>query len=305
MSVDVVTLGHMLTDIRLLVDRFATPDSESEVLEISYGVGGSAVNTAVGAVSLGKSAAVIAKVGMDGFGRMNLEEVMRKGVDVNGVKIEIAGETGFTIIIVNHSTGEIVMYGYKGVSEELTPRELKREVISEAKWLHIASLRLDTSIAGAQIAKAHGVKVSWDPGRRLALSHDERVWEMLRYVDVVLVNLLEAREITGVEDYRRAAEKLREGGAKAAVVKLGSGGSYVVSDEGEERVPAFKVKATDTTGAGDAYAAGLITRMLEGAGIFEAARFASAVAALKVQKLGAQTIPSRGEVEEFLKVEAD
>ena len=197
------------------------------------------------------------------------------------------------------------MYGYKGVSEELTPRELKREVISEAKWLHIASLRLDTSIAGAQIAKAHGVKVSWDPGRRLALSHDERIWEMLRYVDVVLVNLLEAREITGVEDYRRAAEKLREGGAKAAVVKLGSGGSYVVSDEGEERVPAFKVKATDTTGAGDAYAAGLITRMLEGAGIFEAARFASAVAALKVQKLGAQTIPSRGEVEEFLKVEAD
>jgi ribokinase len=66
------------------------------------------------------------------------------------------------------------------------------------------------------------------------------------------------------------------------------------------RVPAFKTEVVDTTGAGDAFCAGLLTMLVEGKGLIEAARFASAVAALKITRLGARSLPTRKEVEEFL-----
>lgn len=302
MTCDVVTLGHVLVDIRVLVDRFATPDTESKILDVSYSAGGSAANTAVGVVRLGHRASVIAKVGLDNFGRIVLEELSIKGVDVGHVRAQEGGDTGFTIVIID-SSGEIVMYGYKGVSEELRPDEVDLDLIAGARALHVASLRLDTSLKAAKHACEHGLLVTWDPGRRLARLGlgDEQVREMLRNIDVLLVNRVEARVMTGVSDYREAAKLLLGHGPEAVVVKLGGEGAYVVTADRELHVPAFKVRAVDTTGAGDSFAAGLIVKLLEGEDLEGAVRYANAVAALKVTRLGAQAIPYRDEVEVFVK----
>lgn len=297
---DVVTIGHILMDMRVLVDEFATPDKEATVYDIKYGAGGSAANTAVGVVRLGKKASVIAKVGMDNFGRLVLEEVMTKGVDISGVKIKVGGDTGFTIVLIN-SHGEIIMYGYKGVSEELLPDDIKRELIEKARHVHIASLRIDTTVYAAKIARKLGKKISWDPGRKIARLGLEKLAEIIGLSNIVLLNEKEAEEMTGYRDYQKAARAIKKYGAEIVVVKRGAKGVYALGPGCEIELPAYKVKAVDTTGAGDSFAAGLIVSLLEGKELREALEFANATAALKVTRLGAQVIPTRDEVEVFLR----
>lgn len=300
---DVVTVGHALMDIRVLVAEFTAPDRESEILATSYGSGGSAANTAVGVTKLGRGAGVIARVAKDSLGRLILEELSLRGVDVGSIIVDEKGLTGFSIIIMNQS-GDIMLYSFKGVSEELTPGDVDYNAISNAKCIHIASLRLDTSLNAAMKAKSIGVLVTWDPGRRLTKLgiSNHQVLEMIRNIDIILVNEVEACTLVGVGSYREAAARLLGLGVPTVIVKRGGRGVYASSrDQGEVEVPPYSVRAIDTTGAGDAFAAGLIVKLIEGVGLRQALEFANAVAAIKVTRLGAQAIPSRDEAEVFMK----
>jgi ribokinase len=113
----------------------------------------------------------------------------------------------------------------------------------------------------------------------------------------ILVN----RPVKGVEQAQQAAEQLAKVTKKGVIVSLGEKGSYVATHEFQELVPAFNVKAVDTTAAGDVYCGALATARVEGMELLEAVRFASAAAAISVTRLGAQpSIPHRIEIEQFL-----
>ncbi len=298
---DVVTIGHILLDLRFCVDRFASPDKESVITSQSHGVGGSAANVAIGVRRLGGRSAVIGKVGFDDFGKNALEDLVREGVDVSNVKIQATnGRTGFTIVIID-ATGQILMYGYKGVAEELLPDEVDTSVFERARAVHIASLRLDTATYAARVAREKGVFVSWDPGRVQARLGLEKLRPIISLADLVLPNEVEAREITGEEDVRRAADVLHDAGARIVVIKRGSRGVYVSTRDEEFEVPAYLPgKVVDTTGAGDALAAGILVG-LKKFPLREAVRFATVVAGIKVTRLGSHEIPSMQEVEAELR----
>ncbi|QOJ78755.1 carbohydrate kinase family protein [Infirmifilum lucidum] len=298
---DVVTVGHILLDLRFCVDRFATPDRESAIVSQSHGVGGSAANVAIGVRRLGGRSTVIGKVGFDDFGKNALEDLVREGVDVSNVKIQATnGRTGFTIVVID-ATGQILMYGFKGVAEELLPEEVNTNIFDRARAVHIASLRLDTATHAARAAREKGVFVSWDPGRVQARLGLEKLRPIISLADLVLPNEVEAREITGEEDVRRAADVLHEAGARIVVVKRGSRGVYVSTRDEEFEVPAYLPgKVVDTTGAGDALAAGILVG-LRRFPLREAVRFATVVAGIKVTRLGSHEIPSMQEVEAELK----
>jgi len=297
---DVVTLGHALVDIRIVVERFPGPDEESPVINQTWGAGGSAVNTAIGVRRLGMRSAIIAKIGFDTFGRIIVDELLAEGVDISGLRVSSTGRTGLSIVAID-SGGNIAIYGFKGVAEDLSPEEVDREIIQKSRFLHIASLRLDTSISAARIAKSAGVKVSWDPGRVLARKGLSELKEMISLADIVLVNEHESKLITGEEDYRRAAKIIRDHGASVVAVKRGAKGVYVLSEGLEDEVPAMRVgRAVDTTGAGDAFAAGLITGLLRGYSLRKAVLYANAVAAMKIAKLGSHEVPRHEEVVDFL-----
>ncbi len=298
---DVVTLGHALVDIRFIVDRFVGPDEETAIIKQTRSVGGSAANVAIDVSRLGGSAATIIKVGLDGFGRLIIDELMREKVDVSGVKVCL-GDTGFTVVIIDRE-GRVKMYGFKGAAEKLEPDDVDERIISRGKYLHIASLRLDTSLKGAKIAKKRGLIVSWDPGRRQAQHGLEYYRELLRLTDVVLVNRLEAKYLTGREDYREAARIIAEMGPSIVVVKRGGDGVYVYDAGNKEEIdlPAFKVpRVVDTTGAGDAFAAGLLLGLSRGYNLRKAVVYANAVAALKIMHLGSHHVPSHEEVIRFI-----
>lgn len=296
--VDVVTVGHILADIRIIVDEFSTPDRESKVIGISRGAGGSAANTAVGIVKLGKSASLIGKVGMDSFGKLSLDEIMHSGVDVSNVKVDFKHPTGFTIVIIN-KRGEIVMYGFKGASEKLTPREISKRVIAKSSHVHITGLRMDTAFKAAKTAKKLGKTVTWDPGRLVHKFRIEDVNSMLKNIDYVLLNEKEICSLTKLGDYRKAAKMLLKYDIKGVIVKRGRKGVYALTRSEEIEVPAYSVKAVDTTGAGDAFAAGFIASILDGKPVNEAIEYGNLVAAIKVTRLGAQVSPTKNEVEEY------
>jgi len=296
----VVTVGHVLMDLRFCVDEFATPDRESVIRRQSRGVGGSAANVAIGVRRLGGDSAVIGKIGFDGFGKAVLEDLARENVNVSNVRIEaLEGRTGFTIVIID-AEGRIIMYGFKGVADMLLPREINPRAFEGADFVHIASIRLDTAVHAAKLAREQGARVSWDPGRVQAAMGLEKLKPIIGLSNIVFPNEKEARLMTGESDYKRAAEKLLEAGAEIVVVKLGGKGAYVATEKESFHVPPYLPgKVVDTTGAGDAFAAGMLMG-LQKYDLYGAARYAAVVAGIKVTRLGSHEIPTAEEIEQAI-----
>jgi len=297
--VDVIAVGHALVDIRIVVREFPPPDQESPVLEQNWGAGGSAVNVAIGVRRLGMLSAIVAKIGFDSFGRIVVDELLREGVDMRGLRISW-GRTGFTIVGID-SSGEVIMYSFKGSAEDLEPQEVDEDLVRRARHVHIASLRIDTSARALEIAKKHGLTTSWDPGRLLSKKGIESLRGILSMVDIAMLSNGEAYNMTGEKIYTKAAEIIRNTGPETVIIKLGREGVYISSKEYTGNIPAFDVaEVIDTTGAGDAFAAGYISSMLRGYSVKKAAVYASAVAAMKVTKLGSHETPSHDEVIRFI-----
>lgn len=300
-ELDVVTVGHVLVDIRLLVDRFPGPDEEARILQENRGVGGSAANVAIAVRRLGLKSATIAKIGLDGFGKIAVEELLREKVDVSGLKISPTLPTGFSIV-ARDSMGRIVIYGFKGAAENLEQEEIDRELIKKAKYVHISSLRPDTSVYVAKLAKKLGRKVSWDPGRRLASMGIVKLEDLVKHVDIVFANKREIQLLTGIWNYRKAAYEISKLGPEIVIVKKGAEGAYMQMENMELDIPAYKPpKIVDTTGAGDAFAAGFLTALIRNRNPSKALKYAAIVAALKISKLGSHTTPTLQEITEYIK----
>jgi len=130
--------------------------------------------------------------------------------------------------------------------------------------------------------------------------------EYIKDVEYLVVNQTETaslldRPVDNFEQVQAAAEELASMVKGGVIISLGLSGSYVVKDELHELVPAFKVKAVDSTAAGDTYCGALATALVEGQSLVQAVRFASAAAAIAVTRLGAQiSVPLREEIEEML-----
>jgi ribokinase len=294
---DLLCVGHALVDIRFLVNKFPLPDEEARIFDEKRGVGGSAANVAIGARRLGLQTGLIAKVGLDSFGRMVVDELMSEGVDISGLRISTTLPTGFSIV-VRDSEGRILIYGFKGASEDLTIKDVDKELLQNTRYLHIASLRPDTTLEILKMLEG-GSKpvVSWDPGRVLALSGLSKLRPIISLVDIVSVNKREITYITGEENYVRAAEELRRLGPKIVIVKRGGEGVYVLSDSAVVDMPAFPPeKIVDTTGAGDAFIAGFYSALKRGYGLEDSVKYAALVASVKVSRLGSHEVPRHEEV---------
>lgn len=297
-DLDVVAVGHALVDLRFTVNRFASPDEEADIIEQSTGPGGSAINVALITSRLGGKAAVITKIGLDNFGRQIVEELVRSKVDISGLKVGF-GSTGFSVLMIDKE-GNIVLYGYKGCAEKLDPDEIDENVIARGKFVHIASLRPDTSLRAAVRAKELDAMVSWDPGRRLSMAGLKALRGLIKFVDIVELNSRECANLTGIKDPVACAEEIGRVGPSTVIVKMGPRGLYALSDEFTGYVPAFKVSVVrDSTGSGDTFAAALLLKLSRGERLKDALVYAQAVAALKVTMLGANALPPPEEIEKF------
>lgn len=263
--------------------------------------GGKGANQAVGAARLGASVAVVGRVGADAFGMQLLDALRREGVDVAAIRTDPESPTGVAAIGVDEQGQNLILVA-PGANARLLPDDLDEEVLARSQVLLLQlEIPVATVLHAARLARRHGAWVCLDPAPAAPLPE-----ELYRLVDALNPNEVEAAALTGIsirtlEDAQRAARMLLDRGVRNVVVKLGDWGSYYLSSEEAGHVPALAVKAVDTTAAGDAFAAALGVALGEGRSLRDAVHFATCAGGLKVTRMGAQSMPSRGEVEAALR----
>ena len=262
--------------------------------------GGKGANQAVAVARLGGACRMIARVGQDAFGQSLLANLKADGVDCADVIPTTDAPSGVAMILVD-SRGENSIVVASGANFRLTPDDLfsRAEAFEQAAVVVLQlELPLPTVRAAIQMARRHGCKIVLDPAPAQRNLPPE-----LFQVDVFSPNVSEAELLTGrkaIEERvdKQVASDLIARGAGAAVLKLGSRGSMVVTaDSHFYTVPPYRVQVEDTTAAGDAFTAALAVAVGRGERLHEAARFANAAGALACTKLGAQlAMPTADEV---------
>lgn len=296
---DVLVVGSANADLTVRVER--RPGAGETVLgtDLVESAGGKGANQAAAAARIGGRTALLARVGGDAFGELLLSAQRAAGTDVTPVIVDDAARTGTAMIIVDPDGDNSIVVS-PGANAALTPQDVAgaKEVIASSA---VVSLQLEIPMesvrAAAAAAEQAGTRVVLNPSPapEAALAP-----ELVAVADPLVVNEHEARLLSGRADGTPAewARALRDLGARSVVVTLGGDGALVLDTSGTSEVPGVRVKAVDTTGAGDAFTGALATRLARGDSLPEAARFAVRVGAAAVTKPGAQpSYPTRAELE--------
>lgn len=287
---DVVGFGALNVDKLFKVNRIAEAEEESFVTGFEETCGGSAANTIVGLAKLGCKVGFIGKVAGDREGRMLLEDFQKEGVDTSGVRIARRGRSGVVMGFVDEK-GERALYIDAGVNDGIKSEEMNMAYVSGAKFLHLTSFVGETSFQTQKKLTERlpkNAKVSFDPGALYAQRGIGELESIIEKTFVLLPNAIELKLLTGLDDYKKGAETMLKRGIKMVAVKLGSKGCYVTNGKESSIVEAFKVKAVDTTGAGDAFDAGFLYGMLSGKSLRDCGRIGNFVASRCVMKMGAR-----------------
>ncbi|MER6949337.1 ribokinase [Nonomuraea sp. NPDC000554] len=258
--------------------------------------GGKGANQAIAAARAGTHVSFLGAVGDDGFGTEMRATLAEAGVDVERLR-RVPGPSGIAHIVVDDAGGNsiIVVPGANGTVTGLTDEDRAVIAASQALLLQL-ELPMEAVVAAARAGRASDVPVILTPAPAQPLPD-----ELLDAVTVLVPNEHEAAAITGVTDPDAAADALLKR-VPEVLITLGSEGALYASRSGERlREPAVRVTAVDTTAAGDTFVGAFAVARAEGRAPAECLRFASAAAALSVQREGASTsMPTRAEIEDVL-----
>ena len=297
----IVVVGS--SNIDMVVKSDTIPQAGETVLGGDFVMvpGGKGANQAVCAARLGADVKLVARIGDDVFGETSLENFRAVGVDTTFVTKDPTAPSGVALIVVDRG-GENAIVVAPGANHALTPADVDRarQAIADADAV-VLQLEIPPETVAHTIDLAHslGVKIVLNPAPMRPISTD-----LLRKVDVLVPNQHEAAGLLGKTgggadlDARSAASALLALGVGSVVITLGAQGAYAAGPSTAEHIEPMKVKAVDTTAAGDAFTASLACGIAEGGDLIASARFAARVAAIAVTRMGAQpSMPSREEVD--------
>ncbi|MEM2356242.1 MAG: sugar kinase [Candidatus Bathyarchaeia archaeon] len=309
----VIAIGETVID---LIASKPVSYEEAEFFQKCFG--GAPMNTAIGMARLGVDVGVITAVGDDPFGRFAIKTLRDNFVDTTYVKIKKGLRTTLAFVANEPETGERKFIFYRKpwcetADSNLTLEDIPLAYVKSAKFLHISGFILSQEPSRSTIlqvvkkVKEFGVKISFDPTLRLDVwnSKEEmhKVYqEILKLSDIASFSKEEAEEILGSSEPKKAVDIALNIGISLVGLKRGVEGSIIATKNGELiETPAFKVKAIDTTGAGDAWNAGLLTGLIKGWDLKTCAIVANAIGAIVVTAKGAITaMPNKEKLKIFL-----
>jgi len=305
---DVALFGEMM--MLLVADR---PGPLEQVPSFHKRTAGAETNVAIGLARLGLRVAWASRLGTDSMGRYLLGEMQREGVDCSHVECDPAQRTGFQFKgRVTDGSDPLVEYHRKGsAASQMTPVDVDEPWLRSARHLHATGVFpaiSPTCRAAAQktiaVMREAGRTISFDPNLRPTLwsSPEEMRHEinaLAFQADWVLPGLEEGRFLTGEQTPQAIARFYRERGARLVAVKLGPEGAWYDGEQGSGLVPGFPVaEVVDTVGAGDGFAVGVVSALLEGRSVPDAVRRGAWIGARAVQVLGdTEGLPTRAELE--------
>lgn len=281
------------------------PSTGETLLGTGYRVyyGGKGSNQAVGCARLGAKVSFVAKIGKDAFGELALGLCREEGIDVAFLRQTADAPTGVGFILVESGSGNNCIALDPGANELMTAADVSEcDGALNSAAVVLTQLEIPVEAAGAALARgrANGAMTILNPApvRPLPAS-------ILQCVDVLTPNQVEAKVLAGrrpdaaIEPEEVARELIRSG-VKQVVMTLGEKGALIVTATSSTQISAIRMMAVDTTGAGDAFNAGLATALASGAGLEAAVQFAVVTGGLAVTKEGViPSLPHREDVFQF------
>lgn len=285
---DVTGFGALNFDKLYKVERIAKPGEHIAIDSIYESPGGSAANTIVTLAKLNLKTGFIGAVGDDNEGKKILSEFKKFHVDTNGIKILKDKKTG-TIIGFVDKKGERTLYPYAGANSFLRKKDISLRYAKNANFLHLSSFVNDRQFELQKflVEKIYKeVKISFSPGDLYSKRGLDNLLPIIRHAEVIFLNKRET-EILTRRNYIEGA-KILNGFARVVVITLGERGCYVKTKDEDVHVPAIKTKVVDTTGAGDAFAAGFLYGLIKDKPLENCAKIGNFLASKCIEKFGAR-----------------
>ena len=288
----ILVVGSANTDMVISAEHFPLPGETMMGHGFMTNHGGKGANQAVAAARLEGNTAFIGKVGDDQFGHSTIEMMKGEGIDVSGLTVTSEQASGVALITTVPS-GENSIILVSVANGLLRPEDITNaEKLFEDAGIVLMQLEtpIDTLTEAAAMAKKHGAYVVLNPA---PAPKEPLPVELLKNVDLLIPNETEAAYISGVniagdEDLPAAMNEIQKLGVKDVIITVGSRGVCARIDGEMVTVPAFKVKAIDTTAAGDTFCGALCVALSNGKPLVEAIRFGCKASSISVTRRGAQ-----------------
>lgn len=292
----ILCVGELVADIIVgaIPNVEKLPDSVI-VDEIRIANGGDALNTAVGLGRLGNQVFFVGKAGNDAFGQQLIDIAKQSGVNTDYVRFSEKCANSKVVALI-YADGSRHFLHCPGSNEEFSREDIDLAVMLRCKHLHIGGTFHLPSFDGfgamnaLQQAQSLGLTTSMD----VCYDHSGRWLELIRcclpYLDYFMPSIDEARVMLGIDNVSQLAKEFQLLGAKNIIIKMGEAGSFCCPEQGLPFIHGcYHVDVVDTTGAGDAFVAGLLSGLDDGCTLEQSVLRGTANAAFAVQAMGATT----------------
>jgi len=295
----IIVIGSCNTDMVIKSDRLPIPGETVIGGTFLMNAGGKGANQAVAAARQGGKVTFVSKTGNDVFGKQSVELYNSEGINTDFIFSDPKNPSGVALIMVD-SHGENCIAVASGANGNLTPADIEKakgEIETADFVLMQLEIPIETVEYAAELAFKKGIPVILNPAPARTLSD-----RLLKCLYLVTPNETEAEILSGIkvfdwESARQAANVISAKGVENVVITMGSMGAFIKEKGQYYTVEASKVKAVDTTAAGDCFSGTLCVGLSEGKSILEAVKTASKVSAITVTRMGAQSsIPYRNEM---------
>jgi sugar/nucleoside kinase (ribokinase family) len=307
MKADIICIGIACADVLIRDVDLSTPFSgESKAAgQVALGIGGDATNQAIILTRLGVNVKLVCGIGRDSVGGFILNTLVSAGVDTRDMVYTEGSASCINVVVIDPA-------GQRNfINAGIPPSAMFRPepgILKGARIVSLGSMMVPPFVTAESIvrvageAKANGSVVCADVVYNPGACSLKDIGEGLGAIDYIFPNEEEARLLTGKTVLDDMADVFLGFGVKNVVIKTGKEGCFVKNAGLRTIIPAYKVDAIDTTGAGDNFAAGFMAALLEGNSIEECCRFAAATAGIAVRSLGANTgVTSRRQVLDFIR----
>ena len=287
-------MGSITIDHTVFTKVMPSPGVTGKADSFMKNIGGKGANQAVASLYLGGDVFFMGSVGQDDEG-MYISSFLKETGLKHALKVSNKG-TGVAFITINELNGENQILIVQGANMDLSIDDINKyeEEISKCDiFLTQLETPIDTVIYSLKLAKKHGLTTILNPAPYGELSDD-----VFKYIDYFVPNEHELDQfVPGNMSYEEKAKVILGKGVKNVIVTLGENGSLLVNKEKVVHIEPHKVKAIDTTAAGDSYLGALVTSLSQGKDIVEAMNFASKCSSITVTRLGAiKSLPKLNEV---------
>ena len=306
LSFDIISIGDCVVDLIMKIQRLPiNKESVIQAEDVRMQCGG-ACNFLIMASRLGLKVGAIDRVGDDYYGEFIIATLKDENIDVSHIHVA-KGEGSTSVVVLVDAKGNHAFIGVLGAGMRLAPHDIDPDYIKNAKFVYITGYTmisqsaLNATSKAIRLAKELHTPIVFDPSPELKNIPKNALEKAISSSKIVLMNEIEAKTLTRRKSLAEASKKILHKGCEIVTIKLGAKGCLVCTEDRLEIIPSFKVKLVDTTGAGDSFNAAFVFALMKNLSIKDAAIFANAIGAIKVQKLGAgKNIPERQEIIDFL-----